>query len=71
MAPVVSNDDDGVDGVELDVGDLVLLLGHHWLAADGLVFVDAQVKDVGLGGEGGAGTKRGHVTWLAGRASGG
>lgn len=41
MAAVVPDDDDGVDGVELDVGDFVPLLGYHWLVANRFVFVDA------------------------------
>lgn len=48
MPTVVAHDDDGVDGIELHVGDLVLLFGHHGLVADGLVLVDGQVKYVGL-----------------------
>lgn len=46
---VVPNDDDGMLRVELDVRQLGLLFGHHRLLANGLVFVDAQVKDVDLG----------------------
>lgn len=45
---VVAHDDDRVDGVELDVRQHSLLPGHHHLLADGLVFVDAEVKNVNL-----------------------
>ena len=48
VAPVVSHYDDGINGVELDVGELGLLLGHHGLLADGFVLVNAQVEDVNL-----------------------
>lgn len=48
MPTVIANDNDGVDGVELHVGDLVLLFGHHRLVADGLILVDSQVKNMGL-----------------------
>lgn len=48
MATVIAHDDDGVDGVELHVGDLVFLFGDHGLVAYGLIFVDGQVKHVGL-----------------------
>lgn len=52
-ALVVAHDDDGVDGVELDVRQHGLLPGHHHLLADGLVLVDAEVKHVHLqAGEG-------------------
>lgn len=47
-ALVVAHDDDGVDGVELDVRQHGLLPGHHHLLADGLVLVDAEVKHVHL-----------------------
>ena len=41
--PVVADDDDGVDGVKLEVGELsLLLLGHH-LLTQGLVLVHVQV----------------------------
>lgn len=53
VASLVPNNYDGVDGIELDVSDLVLLLGDHWLAADRLILVDAQVKHVGLWRENG------------------
>lgn len=53
-ALVVGHDDDGVDGVELDVRQHGLLPGHHHLLADGLVLVDAEVEHVHLqAGEGG------------------
>lgn len=48
MPSVIAHNDDGVDGVELHMGELVLLSGHHGLVADGLVLVDGQVKHVGL-----------------------
>lgn len=48
MPTVITNNDDGVDGIELHMSDLVLLFGHHWLIANGLVFVDGQVKHMGL-----------------------
>lgn len=60
-ALVVGHDDDGVDGVELDVRQHGLLPGHHHLLADGLVLVDAEVEHVHLQagkrkmGEGGGG----------------
>lgn len=41
MPTIITHDYDGVDGIELHVGDLVLLLGHHGLVADGLVLVDS------------------------------
>lgn len=47
-ALVVGHDDDGVDGVELDVRQHGLLPGHHHLLADGLVLVDAEVEHVHL-----------------------
>lgn len=40
MATVIAHNDDGVDGIETYVSDLVLLFGHHRLMADGLVLVD-------------------------------
>ena len=48
MPTIIAHNDDGVDGVELHVGELVLLLGHHRLVAYGLVLVDGQVKHMGL-----------------------
>lgn len=48
MPAVIAHDDDGVDGVELHVGDLSFLPGHHRLVADGLILVDGQVKHVDL-----------------------
>lgn len=48
MPTVIAHNDDGVDGIELHVGDLVLLFGRHRLVADGLILVDGQVKHVGL-----------------------
>ena len=48
MPSVIAHNDDRVDGVELHVGELVLLFGHHRLVADGLVLVDGQFKHVGL-----------------------
>lgn len=47
-ALVVAHDDDGVDGVELDVRQHGLLPGHHHLPADGLVLVHAQVEHMHL-----------------------
>lgn len=47
-ALVIAHDDDGVDGVELDMCQHGLLPGHHHLLADGLVLVDAQVEHVHL-----------------------
>lgn len=38
---VITHDYDGMDGIELHVSDLVLLLGHHGLVADSLVLVDS------------------------------
>lgn len=40
MPTVIAHNDDGVDGIEPHMGDLVLLFGHHRLIADGLVLVD-------------------------------
>lgn len=40
MPTVVAHNDDGVDGIEPHMGDLVLLFGHHRLITDGLVLVD-------------------------------
>ena len=48
ISSVVSHDDDGVDGVKLNVSQLSLFLGHHRLLADGLIFVDAKVKGMNL-----------------------
>ena len=48
VAPVVSHYDDWMDGVELDVCKLGLLLGHHGLLADGFILVNAQVEDMNL-----------------------
>lgn len=48
MATVIAHNYDGVDGIELHMGNLVLLLGHHRLVADGFILVDRQVKHVGL-----------------------
>lgn len=41
MPTVITHNYDGVDGIELHVGDLVLLLGHHRLVADSLILVDS------------------------------
>ena len=48
MPSVIAHNDDGVDGVELHMSELVLLFGHYGLVADGLILVDGQVKHVGL-----------------------
>lgn len=48
ILPVITHDDDGVAGVELDVGQLCLLLLCHHLLAQGLVLVDVQVIHVHL-----------------------
>lgn len=48
MPTVITHNDDRVDGIELHVGDLVLLFGHHGLVADGLILVDGQVKHMSL-----------------------
>lgn len=48
MATVVAHNYDGVDGIELHVGDLVLLLGYHGLVADSFILIDRQVKHMGL-----------------------
>lgn len=37
---VIAHDYDGVNGIELHMGNLVLLLGHHWLVADSFILVD-------------------------------
>lgn len=49
MASVVSDNDNGVDRVKLDMGDFVFLLGHNRLVADSFVFINAQIKHMGLG----------------------
>ena len=49
--PVIAHNDDGVAGVELDVGQLGLLLLCHHLLAQGLVLVDVQVVHVHLATE--------------------
>lgn len=48
MPTVIAHYYDGVNGVELHMGNLVLLLGHHRLVADSFILVDSQVKHVGL-----------------------
>lgn len=48
IASVIAHDDDRIDGIKLNVSQLRLLFGHHWLLADGLIFVDAEVKNMNL-----------------------
>lgn len=48
IASVIANYDDRMNGIKLNVSQLSLLLGHHLLLADSLVFVDAEVKNVNL-----------------------
>lgn len=47
VAPVISNYDDRMDGVELDASRLCLFC-HHCLLANGLIFVDSEVKNMNL-----------------------
>lgn len=47
-APVISDDEYGLEVVEGDMGELGLLLGHDRLIAQRLVLVDVQVEHVHL-----------------------
>ncbi len=44
---VITHDDDGMDRVEFDVQELGLL-GHHFLLAKCLIFVDVEVEHMDL-----------------------
>jgi len=47
MASVIAHDDDGMDRIEFDVQEPGLL-GHHFLLAESLIFVDVQVEHMNL-----------------------
>lgn len=47
MAAVIAHDDDRMDRVEFDVQEPGLL-GHHFLLAESLIFVDAEVEYMNL-----------------------
>lgn len=48
IALVIPHYDDGIDGIKLNVSQLSLLFSHHWLLADSVIFVDAEIKHVNL-----------------------
>lgn len=48
IASVITHYDDRIDGIKLNVCQLGLLFGHHWLLADSLIFVDVEVKNMNL-----------------------
>lgn len=48
VASVIAHYDDRMDGVKLDASQLALLFGHHGRLADGLIFVDVEVKNMNL-----------------------
>ena len=49
MASFISNDDNRVDRIKLDMGYFIFLLGHHYLGAESFILINAQIKHMGLG----------------------
>jgi hypothetical protein len=47
-APVIANNDDGMFGIELDVGQLGLFLWSNHLLTDGLILVHIQIEYMAL-----------------------
>lgn len=48
VASFISNYDNRVDRVKLNMGYFILLLGHHWLGAESFILINAEIKHMGL-----------------------
>lgn len=49
LASLISDDDNRVHGVKLDMGYFIFLLGYHYLAAESFILINVQIKHMGLG----------------------
>lgn len=49
LASLISDDDNRVHGVKLDMGYFIFLLGHHHLGAESFILINIQIKHMGLG----------------------
>lgn len=48
MSAVISDNNYRIDGVELNVSQFGLLLGHNSLLTDGFILIDRQIKHMDL-----------------------